>query len=343
LFSIVDLVLSDFELKNLGGKKGNLKMSKKIILTITVALVLALTTVAPADLPPYQGVLTSTTTTNWSGTGHFWGDTDYLGISQASYDTAGAICVGSYKANTYTAYELGMTLDMLGTQMKAQVTSIDPGSGAYIDYSQNRLGPDPVWYGASAPGGQLSESYIGVWNGSGEVAMTTMTGGFGTLSENNYGGIKCTLGGHYQANLVADVDPTTGYYEMERKIMASDGDNVQTDAYGGGHAYLEALSSNMSPSEAKINNHYSGFHTDTAGWGGFSLEGSGTNRVTKDLGFSTSGFTTWSPIDGSDATGFYKNGDGVTQGSAFLGIYANWGAGTPNTGFDISGTGMTAN
>jgi len=309
-------------------------MNKKIFVVVVAILFIAMP--AMADLPPYQGVLNSSTVVNWNGANvNVFGNTDFAGAGTAAFSTVGDLAQGSYTANSYTAYELGMTVDMLGTQLHATVVQGATGFGA-IDYMQTRTGPTSVWYGADGTPGQISTSCIQVAGGVGEMAMTTMTNGNGTMTENNYGGVKTTLGGAYQANLA--VDATS--FVMDRKIQSSDGAYVQTNAVGSGQAYLEALSSSMSPTAATIDDYYSGFHAAAVGSGTFTLVGSGDNKVNKVLGFSTSGTTIWSPIDGSDAGGIFNNGDGITPGSAFLGIQGGWGGGV---GFDISGTGMTAN
>jgi len=322
--------------RSVNQNKGEIQMSKKIFAMIAVVLlmVVGLTTVATADLPPYQGVLNSSTTVNWNGTGTVFSNTNFVGAGTAAFLTSGDLVQGSYTANSYTAYELGMEVDMLGTQMKATVANGISGFGV-IDYTQTRTGPTALWYGADGTPGQVSTSYIAVQGGVGEIAMTTMTNGNGTMTENNYGGVKTVLSGAYQSNLAVDAAD----FVMNRQLTSSDGSYVQTNAYGSGKVYLEALSSSMSPTQATVVDYYSGFHAATEGSGIFTLTGSGENKVNKTLGFSTSGFTTWTPISGSDAGGIYNLGD-TTAGSAYLGIQGQWGSGV---GFDMSHTGMTAN
>jgi len=317
-------------------------MSKKILLASTVALVFALTASAFAGWP--GETLVSETTVNWTGAGHFWGDHTVVGAGMANFDTMGDLCNGYFTGRTYAGnsphgFDPPVPPPLVASRISAQVTN------GWIEHTQERLGPDPMYNYVPAPPGEYSESYLEVWAGTGALAMTTYTNEAHTPQvDSSLGGPYAPAGPtplpfNYCESFIADVDIDVGSYYMERNIEASDGDRVEITAGGAGYAYMESLTTGMGQDSAVCGHvlYPKGYAFNAVtGPGQWQIEGYGHAEVVKELGYTTTGPMVITAHT-ADATGLHAYGDGVTTDSAFLGMYATWGA-----GWNITNYGMTA-
>ena len=321
-------------------------MSKKIILASAMALVVAFSTLAFADaLPPYiggSGGLVNTNTINWNGAGNVWGSTQHVGVSQTTFDTLGDLVNGQYHTEVWNTTAVGSDFDLMGVRFNGNVTA--GLGGGYVEVTQDRYGPSPVWYGGVAPGGESAFSRIELWDGTALLDMTTTTGGnvSGTLGENNLGRAP----GNANAEFRVNTNVVTGSYNMWNDRIAGDGDRLEIYAGGYGQANLESLVTNMTPGKAQggLALYPKGYSfMGLSGGGTFNISGYGHAQVDKEfftvagapIAFSTTGAN---PIV-FDGTGIHNTGDGVTLDSANLNLYTP----VPWAGsFTLSNWGMAA-
>lgn len=319
-------------------------MKKGLIIALAVLMVFGLTTVALADaLPPYiggAGSLVTTETINWNASGRVWGDTEHIGVSKTTFDTAGAGVNGSYHTEVWNTTALGCDFDLMGVRFQGNVTA--DSLGGYVEVTQDRYGPSPLWRGTVAPGGQSTYSRIDLWEGTATLDTTTSTGGYGALIENNLGRAP----GSASAEFRVDTDVTTGWYNIVRNRQASDTDRVNVWAYGWGKANLESLRTDMGPSAVVCGYalYPKGFSFDgVTGGGYFEIEGFGHNQVCKENTFVVTGapiaFSSTGSINFGAPCGIENLGTGAVD-SANLKMY------TPfvwTGSFNITNYGMIAN
>jgi len=219
-----------------------------------------------------------------SGSGWVSGTVTAGDDAATTFSTGGFEILGRFTANqtANTAYPY-MGVDTFTTDLDAIVGGAGYG---YIEYQTNRTDSYESMYG---PSGQTSYNYLEVVDGSGAMAMRSLTN---FASQRDYLWAQVKTPGGYNFEVNAD-----SYY-LQRTVSASDGDFADLEAWGSGFAALEAISSRMDDDSLYFGRQwesYDSYFTAT-GSGTFDLEGVGDNEVTFNnisMTGSTSGGMLW--------------------------------------------------
>jgi len=264
-----------------------------------------------------------------------------------TFQSNAGLIMGRFKAN-YAPGVGHAGACSYSTSMEANVEN------GIMEFYTDRL-PGGYIGGTPAPGGENSYSFIGTgyysapdtwvpsagWASMASASNTLSypsphTGGNDNINDNTYSsGTKALT---YSHNFQANADD----YTIIRQMTASDGDYVQATAVGGGTAVLDCGGSSASATQANLayrSGYNFGWNQDftATGAGKFAVEGSGNNEVVKYLGYTVTGFVTYSPHT-ADASGLHNDGTGA-PGSAFLGMYGGW---TGGGAWSITNYSMTA-
>jgi hypothetical protein len=242
----------------------------KFVLPV-VALLIAIfvfSGVALADDP-------TTVTVTWNGGGAA-GVNVNSGDSNAGFNTGGDLISGTYTAVDSNDNPYSYSVDSFSSYLNANVTN------GFISTGTARVNSYVSMYGA---GGQLDTAFVGVTDGTASIAFRSTTN-YAQMVDGTY--TYQLPGGH---NIVANA----AYYEINRLISDGRGNSGEIQAWGGGVATLDCMSSEASGAWNLKLGGGAGCYTDAnyqavGGAGHFQVTGIGNDSVVfNGLGLSSGG------------------------------------------------------